>query len=172
MKTFFALLLAASALSSYPVHSSPLAPPPPPPPVEIAAAAAVAGIGIGQPGAGSRLDRNPNLARVLFLGNSYTYFNSLPVMFENVSRALGAGTSAVNVNATMLAPGGSSLFDHANLSLPMGADTADALGDPRGWDYVVLQDQSEVPGGGKVFRSCCSCCCSRCCCCCCCCRSD
>jgi hypothetical protein len=42
----------------------------------------------------------------------------------------------------------SSLFQHGNLSLPMGKATAAALADPAGWDFVMLQDQSETAGGG------------------------
>lgn len=42
----------------------------------------------------------------------------------------------------------SSLFQHANMTLPMGEATATALADPAGWDYVMLQDQSETAGGG------------------------
>lgn len=30
----------------------------------------------------------------------------------------------------------------------MGVATATALADPAGWDYVMLQDQSETAGGG------------------------
>jgi hypothetical protein len=87
-----------------------------------------------------------SLYRVLFVGNSYTFFNSMPDVFVNVSAALPSPRA---VNVTMLAPGGSAIFQHGNLSLPMGRETAAALADPLGWDAVVLQDQSEVAGGGR-----------------------
>ena len=84
--------------------------------------------------------------RVLFVGNSYTFFNSMPEIFVNVSAALSTSRPTTIL---MLAPGGSALFEHGNLSSAMGQATAAALSDPLGWDFVVLQDQSEVPGGGK-----------------------
>lgn len=83
--------------------------------------------------------------RVLFIGNSYTFFNDLPHMFGNLSLHL---RQPVEVDTEMVAPGGSSLFQHGNLSLPMGQATAAALAEPGGWDFVMLQDQSETPGGG------------------------
>eukprot|EP00035_Acanthoeca_spectabilis_P003506 m.93673 g.93673 ORF g.93673 m.93673 type:complete len:319 (-) comp12164_c0_seq1:61-1017(-) len=83
--------------------------------------------------------------RVLFIGNSYTFFNDLPHMFGNLSLQL---RQPVEVDTEMVAPGGSSLFQHGNLSLPMGQATAAALAEPGGWDFVMLQDQSETPGGG------------------------
>jgi hypothetical protein len=85
------------------------------------------------------------VVRVLFIGNSYTFFNEMPSIFGNLSAHLA---SPVRVVTEMVAPGGSSLFQHANLTLPMGIATAAALSTPEGWDYVVLQDQSETAGGG------------------------
>ena len=83
--------------------------------------------------------------RVAFVGNSLTYFNDLPSMFANVSAAL---PSPVAINHSQSTPGGSSLFQHANASLPMGRDTRALLGSGP-WDVVVLQDQSQTPGGGR-----------------------
>lgn len=71
---------------------------------------------------------------VLFLGNSYTYFNNLPEMFAKLAAAGGQG----EVVYKMLAPGGTRLKDHwdseaGHKALAQGA-----------WDYVVLQDQSTL----------------------------
>ena len=78
-------------------------------------------------------------------GNSLTDFNDLPSMFQNLSLHL---PQPVDVQYRAVIPGGAALFDHANLSLPVGVETADMLsGGP--WDYVVLQDQSQTPGGGR-----------------------
>jgi len=79
-----------------------------------------------------------------FVGNSYTYFNDLPSMFANLSASAG-----IQVMHSQVTPGGSSLFQHANLSLEMGKQTVKMLTDPLGWDYVVFQDQSQTPGGGR-----------------------
>lgn len=82
--------------------------------------------------------------RVAFVGNSYTYFNDLPSMFASLSASAG-----INITHSQVTPGGSSIFQHGNLSLSMGQQTLKMLSDPLGWDYVVFQDQSETPGGGK-----------------------
>lgn len=42
--------------------------------------------------------------RVLFVGNSYTFFNDMPYMFSNLSAEVG-----VPVETAMVAPGGTSL---------------------------------------------------------------
>eukprot|EP01065_Artemidia_motanka_P037003 TRINITY_DN45132_c0_g1_i1.p1 TRINITY_DN45132_c0_g1~~TRINITY_DN45132_c0_g1_i1.p1 ORF type:complete len:279 (+),score=80.44 TRINITY_DN45132_c0_g1_i1:58-894(+) len=80
--------------------------------------------------------------RVAFIGNSYTFFNDLPSMLANLS-----GAGGVDIEHEQVTPGGSSIFQHANQSLQMGRDTAAMLS--KSWDFVVLQDQSETPGGGK-----------------------
>jgi hypothetical protein len=85
--------------------------------------------------------------RVAFVGNSYTFFNDLPTVFASVSAALPNPVHIVHNQST---PGGSSLFQHANASLPMGQETRALLSSR--WDVVVLQDQSQSPGGGRDGR--------------------
>jgi len=72
--------------------------------------------------------------RVLFLGNSYTAFNNLPQLFTDLS-ASGGKTVVYSGNA----PGGCWLEDHLADSQSLRLIE---LGD---WDYVVLQEQSQVP---------------------------
>lgn len=86
------------------------------------------------------------VVRVAWIGNSYTFFNDLPNMFSDLSVA---ADPPINVIHDQNTPGGSSLFEHANMSTEMGHKTAALLDDESGWDYVVLQDQSETPGGGR-----------------------
>jgi len=69
---------------------------------------------------------------ILFLGNSFTYFNDLPNMVKNLASA--AGFSAT---VSSIAPGGQTLGGHVSSS--MGTVSA---GD---WDVVVIQDQSQRP---------------------------
>lgn len=71
--------------------------------------------------------------RVLFIGNSYTYYNNLPAMLEDFARGDNA---AREVRVEMVVRGGATLRDHWT--------TGDALAAIRRgpWDYVVLQDQS------------------------------
>jgi hypothetical protein len=83
--------------------------------------------------------------RVAFLGNSYTYFNELPTVLATLAALTPAGVKLHHASVT---PGGSSLADHATRSKASGAATAALLAEAPGWDYVVLQDQSQTPGGG------------------------
>ena len=82
---------------------------------------------IGQGQSGSRPQR------LLFVGNSYTYFNNLPEMFAKLAEA-----GHRQVEASMVAPGGWRLKDHWDKG-----DTLKIVREGR-WDYVVLQEQSTL----------------------------
>jgi hypothetical protein len=71
--------------------------------------------------------------RVLFIGNSYTYFHNLPEMIVKLAAA-----RRQKLEALMVAPGGWRLKDHW--------EKGEALADLRAsrWDYVVLQEQSTL----------------------------
>ena len=84
--------------------------------------------------------------RVAFVGNSYTYFNDLPTMLATIAVA---AKSPVRIIHDEVTPGGSSIFGHADPSTEAGMNTSRMLADPQGWNYVVLQDQSQTPGGGR-----------------------
>ncbi len=75
--------------------------------------------------------------RVLFVGNSITYFNEMPIMFQEIANNQGK-----NVKTTMYAPGGTGFVNHV----------ADAnvfnLFRNSYWDIVVLQ-----PGSGESAGS-------------------
>lgn len=73
-------------------------------------------------------------ASVLFIGNSYTYYNDMPGLFQDLSNSLGKATyvdSKVNGGATMQV--------HAND--PVSYQKMNSSN----WDYVVLQAQSQEP---------------------------
>lgn len=72
--------------------------------------------------------------RVLFIGNSFTFFNDLPGMFVELAQS---GGHVVEVE--MIAWGGWTCADHAN-----SAETLDAIAQGN-WDYVILQEQSQLP---------------------------
>jgi hypothetical protein len=72
--------------------------------------------------------------RVLFIGNSYTDVNNLP---EVVRRLASAGGDSLYYKAST--PGGYTLYQH--LLTPATTNLV-AQG---GWDYVVLQEQSQLP---------------------------
>jgi hypothetical protein len=74
------------------------------------------------------------VTRVLFIGNSYTYFNNLPEIVRVLAESAGGG----RVEVRMVAPGGWRLADHwqkgeAHEALRSGT-----------WDFVVLQEQSQL----------------------------
>jgi PKD repeat protein len=71
---------------------------------------------------------------VLFLGNSYTAVNNLPQLIHDVS--LSAGDTLIFDSNT---PGGYRLANHFNDLTSKAKITAG------GWDYVVLQGQSQEP---------------------------
>jgi hypothetical protein len=76
----------------------------------------------------------PKPLRVLFIGNSYTYFNNLP---EVLAKLAEAGHQK-KVEFVMEAPGGWRLQDHWDRG-----EARKAIKGQR-WDYVVLQDQSQL----------------------------
>jgi len=75
----------------------------------------------------------PSLIRVLFIGNSYTYFNNLPEMFGKLAQSRGHA-----VETRMCAPGGWRLKDHWERG-----EAPNALHQGK-WDFVVLQEQSTL----------------------------
>jgi len=72
--------------------------------------------------------------RILFIGNSYTYVNDLPRVFTDLARSGGH-----RVETAMAAQGGWTLADHV-----ASTSTLDLLRSSK-WDFVVLQEQSEIP---------------------------
>src|SRR5262249_39693411 len=75
-----------------------------------------------------------NTTRVLFIGNSYTYFNNLPEVFARLAEAGHGG----KIETTMVAPGGWRLKDHWEKGTGRG------LLESGNWDFVVLQEQSTL----------------------------
>ena len=72
--------------------------------------------------------------RLLFIGNSYTYVNDLPGVLAGL-----AGSGKHWVETRTLAQGGWTLADHINDATTLAAIQSEK------WDYVVLQEQSEIP---------------------------
>jgi len=73
-------------------------------------------------------------SRILFIGNSYTSVNDLPTVFTKLAWAGGH-----RVETGMMAEGGWTLSDHANSPETLASLRASK------WDYVVLQEQSQIP---------------------------
>jgi hypothetical protein len=72
---------------------------------------------------------------MLWIGNSYTYVNDLPALIASLART--ANRSPLPVHTALL-DGGQTLKGAYNRS-----DLAPTIA--RGWDYVVLQEQSTTP---------------------------
>jgi len=82
---------------------------------------------------------DPACTRILFIGNSYTYVNDLPGTFASLAKSGGH-----RVETGMAATGGWFLSDHVN-----STETLDQIESSK-WDYVVLQEQSQVPASEAV----------------------
>lgn len=72
--------------------------------------------------------------RALFIGNSYTYYNSLPAMVDSIARSFG--DTLYSESST---PGGYTFQSHTT-----NANTQAKL-KAGGWDVVILQEQSQRP---------------------------
>jgi Domain of unknown function (DUF4886) len=72
--------------------------------------------------------------RVFFIGNSYTSVNDLPTTFADL-----AWSGGHRVETGVQAPGGWTLADHDSAT-----STDEALTGSK-WNFVVLQEQSEIP---------------------------
>jgi hypothetical protein len=72
--------------------------------------------------------------RILFVGNSYTYYNNLPAVFEQLGNASRPGS----IETKMVVAGGATLKDLW--------DRGEALRTIQqgGWTYVILQEQSTL----------------------------
>ena len=89
--------------------------------------------------AAEKTNENGKTTQILFVGNSYTYFNSLNGVVENM-----LNVSDVPAKAVRNAPGGWRLRQHFNGEVPKNGKfkpTPDVL-KTAPWDYVVLQEQS------------------------------
>lgn len=73
--------------------------------------------------------------RVLFLGNSYTYVNDLPNIVANMAASTGD-----TLIYDMSAPGGQTFSGHLD---PFTGNSLQKI-KAGGWDYVVLQEQSQM----------------------------
>lgn len=71
--------------------------------------------------------------KALFIGNSMTYFNDMPILFQNIANNKGK-----NIESSMYAPGGTGFVNHVQ------DDNVYNQFRNQQWDYVILQ-----PGTGE-----------------------
>jgi len=77
--------------------------------------------------------------KVLFIGNSYTYFNDLPAMFAEICAAHG-----VTAEVDSVTRGGYTLRHYLTEGNEKAAEAESKLSENK-YDYVVLQEQSVRP---------------------------
>jgi hypothetical protein len=79
--------------------------------------------------------QTPRVWKVLIIGNSYTYFNNLPKMFEQVALA---DQPPRRMQCEMIVKGGATLQQHWDEGKAVQAIRKG------GWDFVILQEQSTL----------------------------
>ena len=85
---------------------------------------------------------DPKCVRVLFIGNSYTYMNNLPIVLSKLADSAGK-----RLEIEMRAPGGWTLAEHLT-----SQETIDKIQGSK-WNYIVLQEQSIMPANESVRNS-------------------
>lgn len=100
--------------------------------------------------------RSADTTRVLFIGNSFTYFNNMPQMVKSFADSAG-----ITMTFSMHAPGGVSVGDTAQGTLAhMNNPAVYTMIRSQKWDYVVIQDNqgrfvrdsAQFPGSSKVVE--------------------
>lgn len=82
----------------------------------------------------------PDSVRILWIGNSYTFYNDVPQMVEDMAKLNG-----VPVSTTRVLKGGESFKGHlTNPELHKQLEKG-------GWDYVVMQEFSSTPAYSTKF---------------------
>ena len=91
---------------------------------------------------------NTQVYNVLFVGNSYTHYNTMP---ESIFFPI-ASNGGYRFNVTKITKGGWYLIDSANPTDEVGAKVEAALNSTK-YDYVVIQEQSTCPAlnPGKFY---------------------
>ncbi|MBQ3530238.1 MAG: SGNH/GDSL hydrolase family protein [Oscillospiraceae bacterium] len=78
---------------------------------------------------------------ILFIGNSYTYYNDMPTaIFEKIAEKMG-----YQVDVTAITKGAHKLSQFADPNDEYGAKVEKALTGAKKYDYVVVQEQSVLP---------------------------
>ncbi len=77
---------------------------------------------------------------ILFIGNSYTYYNDLPSIFKSLGESAG-----YTLDVESITKGSHKLSQFADPSDDYGKKVEEALKGTKKYDYVVLQEQSIRP---------------------------
>ncbi|MGH1376238.1 MAG: DUF4886 domain-containing protein [Alphaproteobacteria bacterium] len=82
---------------------------------------------------------------ILFIGNSYVFFNDMPHILQNLARS--DPSAAFNVETEMLVEGG------ATLAYFLNSRKAQSVIESKEWDYIVMQPQSEWANNNSRIRN-------------------
>ena len=102
----------------------------------ISLAAVSCGGGSGGAGDGDQGSPAATALKVLFIGNSYTSSNNLPSLVTQI-----ASSKNQTIETTAVTPGGTRFSGHAAAN----SGAMNAINSEQ-WDFVILQNQSQVPG--------------------------
>jgi len=81
--------------------------------------------------------------KVLFIGNSYTYYNDMPEIFKAMSQSAG-----IPCEVKALTRGGAWLWQYEKEDDEVGMQIRETI--KQNWNYVVFQDNSFGPVGALV----------------------
>ena len=85
---------------------------------------------------------------VLFIGNSYTYYNDMPTsIFKRIAESAG-----YEVDVTAITKGSHKLSQFADPTDEYGAKVEKALTGTEKYDFVILQEQSILPAGENALN--------------------
>lgn len=88
----------------------------------------------------TELSKNKSYS-LLFIGNSYTYYNDMPTaLFAPIAQAAG-----YRVDVTAITKGAHTLAKHADPADEYGAKVTAALTGEKKYDFILLQEQSLRP---------------------------
>ncbi len=83
---------------------------------------------------------------ILFIGNSYTYYNDMPTaIFKQFAEAAG-----YSVTVASITKGAHTLTKFADPTDEYGAKVEAALTGTKNYDYIIIQEQSETPANANV----------------------
>ena len=88
----------------------------------------------------SSLSQEKEKTKVLFVGNSFTFYGEIPVIFSEIATSLGT-----SLETNSLTKGSQHLYQFADPSTDVGAELETILKANHDYDYVVLQEQSTYP---------------------------
>ena len=86
----------------------------------------------------SSVDPTTLSGQVLFVGNSFTYYNDMPVIFASLGKDLG-----MNLQSYSVTKGSQKLIDTADSNNDLGKAFDEAM--TRKYTHIILQEQSTLP---------------------------